>query len=108
MRPEGAQEISRRTSGAANVFYWPLSRRFTSGYLLIAPPAQGGDYSEYVLKHQSYNGGLCQPPSADSTASAAASATSSRQGRATSCAPMGRPSSEVPARTTTPGQPVML
>ena len=37
-----------------------------------------------------------------------ANATSSRHGGATTCTPMGRPSGEVPQRTTAPGQPVRL
>ena len=53
-------------------------------------------------------GGRCQPPEAASTTAAAASATSSRHGCATSCTPIGRPSGDVPPRTTTAGQPVRL
>src|SRR4029079_13714277 len=48
------------------------------------------------------------PPDTASTPRAPASATSSRQGCATSWTPMGSPSFEVPPRTTTAGQPVRL
>ena len=39
---------------------------------------------------------------------ATANAMSSRQGPATTCTPIGRPSGETPARTTTHGQPLKL
>jgi hypothetical protein len=47
------------------------------------------------------------PPNTDSRCSATAKATSSRNGRATTCRPMGR-SPSAPHRTTTAGHPVML
>ena len=56
----------------------------------------------------SQSGGADQPPSACSTTPAAASATSSRHGRATSWTPIGRPSAEVEQRTVAAGQPETL
>lgn len=50
-----------------------------------------------------YRSGGTQPPVASSTIRAAASATSSRHGRPTSCTPHGSPSGVAPARTTTAG-----
>ena len=49
-----------------------------------------------------------QPPSDFSMARAALNAMSSHQLRATSCTPIGRPSGEVPARTTAQGLPPRL
>ena len=51
----------------------------------------------------SYMLGRCQPPKTVSRCCATASATSSRQGRATTCTPMGKPSGDVPPRTSYSG-----
>ena len=58
--------------------------------------------------HLGYSAGACQPPRADSRRAATARDTSSRQGRVIAWTPMGKPSSDVPQRTTVPGQPVRL
>lgn len=51
---------------------------------------------------------VCHPPSAVLTAFVIARARSSRHGPAITCTPIGIPSGDVPARTTTAGQPVRL
>jgi hypothetical protein len=61
-----------------------------------------------LLYVHSYKSGRCQPPKTVSRCCATASATSSRQGLATTCIPMGNPSGDVPPRTATPGHPVRL
>ena len=48
------------------------------------------------------------PPKAFSSEPANANATSSLQGRAAICTPMGRPEEDSPQRTTAAGQPVRL
>ena len=54
-------------------------------------------------------GGFCQPPDLLSRNDATAMQMSSRQGLATTCKPIGNlPSAELPQRTTTTGQPVLL
>lgn len=55
-----------------------------------------------------FSDGRRQPPKSASIRWATARATSSRQGRATTCTPIGNPSSDVPARTTALGHPVRL
>src|SRR5262249_56265249 len=56
----------------------------------------------------SVSAGACQPPIVSSRYRATASATSSRDERATTWTPMGMPSFEVPVLTTTHGQPQRL
>ena len=53
-------------------------------------------------------GGACQPPVASSITAARASATSSRHGCATIWTPIGKPSGDVPPRTTAAGRPLRL
>ncbi len=77
-----------------------------------APLGAGGPRDPVLalspVGHRRQIGGGCQPPDAASTTAAAASARSSRHGRATSWTPIGRPSGDVPPRTTAAGQPVRL
>lgn len=55
-----------------------------------------------------YKCGASQPPNSASSRAATASATSSRHDLAMTCTPSGRPSLDVPQRTTAAGHPVML
>ena len=58
--------------------------------------------------HLLYKCGACQPPNSASSRAATASAISSRHDLAITCTPSGRPSLDVPQRTTAAGHPVML
>lgn len=55
-----------------------------------------------------YKCGACQPPNSASSRAATANAISSRHDLAITCTPSGRPSLDVPQRTTAAGHPVML
>ena len=83
----GAGDSAMRPSGVAGPLHW----------------RHGG-----FRGRRGQSGGGLQPPRAVSIHLAAASAMSSRHGRATTCTPIGRPSGDVPARTTTQGYPVRL
>ena len=58
--------------------------------------------------HLLYKCGACQPPNSASSRAATASAISSRHDLAITCTPSGRPSLDVPQRSTAAGHPVML
>jgi hypothetical protein len=72
----------------------------------IGAHGKGSDGPGNVLRDAGQGAG--NGPRAFSISAATASDTSSRQGCATTCTPIGNPSSEVPARTTVLGQPVRL